>query len=169
MKPFLLSFSAIALLAALSSSFAGATIYKGLDSQGRVSYSDDPKALKNPKKIEPSRSAIEGTDPYVSAPIVFDIPAAVSPPPSGDPQATPSDSQSRLQEALANLERAQAAAKAGSEPLPAESAAMEAPSDSRDPEILRRRDEYFLRQKALSQAVEDAKRSIEEILSDPNR
>lgn len=167
MKSLSLSFSALALLAALSASaFAGATIYKGLDTQGRVTYSDDPKALKNPKKIEPMRSAIEGTDPYVSAPIVFDIPAA---PPSGDAQASASDSQSRLQEAIANLEKAQAAAKSGSEPLPAEAAAMEAPSDSRDPEILRRRGEYFLRQKALSQAVEDAKRAIEEILSDPNR
>lgn len=150
--------SALLLSLVLSSfsAFAGDAIYKGIDSKGNIIYTNNPKLIKNPKRIDVPPPAMEGIETYVS-------------PPASEASKTPVDpSISRREEirkATERLEAAKAAAAAGEEPQDGERVGVA--SKEGEPKRSRLRDEYFQRQESLKKEVEAAQKSLDDLQAQP--
>lgn len=129
--------SALAALAGSASAFQLATdaavIYKGVDAHGKTIFSNNPKEMRNPVKVQLSAPSIVGANPYQSYPSAngnaANAATAVnaSAPRAASSYAIPNSGSAGAAilapspaEASASLEAARKAQADGVEPLPGE-------------------------------------------------
>lgn len=132
-------------------------IYKGTDAQGRVVLSNNPKVMKNPKKMDISPPALVGSEAYVP-PAKKDANKAesldyLSP-------AKPTENlQDQYQTALANLALAKKKQAEGTEPFPGERQGTAGGGSRLTPA-------YQARQSQLTEQVNTAQKEVDRLRQD---
>lgn len=136
-----------ALLASFAGGAAAQTLYKSTMPDGKIVYSEKP--VPGAKRVD----AIEAPPAKTGTTTVTPEEKARA---SGLPRVAPQQAGGELASARQALEKAEAARKAGEEPLPGERIGTAGGAS-------RLTDAYFERQKGLESAVEAAKKRVQEL------
>lgn len=142
---------ALAALACACGSLHAQQIYKGLDANGRVAYSDSPKSLRGAQRIDVQAPAASGSPPAVAT--LAENHNAEGSNPAQQPSAQ--DSRTKIIEAEELLAAAIVAQKNGAEP-------MEGERQGSATRANRLSGAYFARQEELAKDVERAKALVDE-------
>lgn len=174
MKRPLSFFLALSSLLASAPAFSD-DIYKGLDEHGRTVYSNNPRSLRNPQKlnleapptISGSPSPSGPADAPGDAPSRSEAPAVNRERSSEGPAESPAPSSSdevaqrqAIERAQAELAAAQRAKAEGGEPQEGERLGSVAPGAARS----RLAPSYFERQERLDREVQEAQDRLNELL-----
>lgn len=162
--------SLFSLLLAASSPMALAqdsgAIYRGVDAQGKTVFSNNPKDMRNPKKIQVSAPMVSGVEPYpvappTSSPAPAPAPGQSAPEPASSARSAATDAEEQPlspTQAIDRLEAAKAAQIAGLEPLPGERTGTANGGTRLNPS-------YEIRQRELAAAVAAAKKAHDAALA----